>query len=229
MVAEKLYGLVTVQVPGKEAATRRLTRQREGFIGRGMGWYMPMRAAWCPRELLGLTPIDGGWLAHNFRDNLVVEGPSIRRAELDADAKLLLGVGAWTFTWPLKEELEVSIWVKSSLTADQMRLPLAGPAPREREKVGTARALPILSPEERQRLAIVFRHLLDDSDKPANLCRERAPLLGTDEANLRAWLNRIRVRTNAAGARGRPPLKNVDEMGEYLIRMDEVRMRDLPR
>jgi hypothetical protein len=66
----------------------------------------------------------------------------------------------------------------------------------------------------RYRLAVVFRHLLEDEPAPVHLLRRRAEFLGMTEPDLDWTVQRVRRRVNAARELR---LQTVEDLGEYLV------------
>ena len=162
------------------------------------------------------------------------------RAERGAAVLLQAGSsGPVVLSWPeLDGRLEVHAQWQTGTAPSR---PVAADRPAVRSPyVGTAAAandLPI-EPELRHRMAVLFQHLIDESEPPRNLYRNAAGPLGMTEESLKAAANRLMKRINDRrwdSIRGhdharrrddhvRPAndLNSVESLGYYLVRMTQV-------
>ncbi|MCW2572560.1 MAG: hypothetical protein JWO88_2618 [Frankiales bacterium] len=156
-------------------------------------------------------------LAYNHHGGLEVVGPRIVEARFRSGAFVLLTRGAWTLSWNARLRLDLA--VVTGLTPEQSALPLALAAFDPELFAGTDPLSLALRPEDKHRVAVLFRHLLERTDPPANLARAAAAELDMGEAVVRAYANTLRKRVSEAA---HVPLATVEDLGEYLIRMQPV-------
>lgn len=207
-----MRAILTVTVAGREPEHRRLP-EAEVSVGRGMGWGLRAADSWCSRSLLDLEPTERGWLAYNHHDGLEVMGPRIVEARFRSGAFVLLTRGTWSLSWSAR--LTLGVDVATSLTAEQRALPIAPEAFDPDLFEGTDPLTLALRPEDKHRVAVLFRHLLERTEPPANLARAAAADLDLGEAVLRAYANTLRRRVSEVA---HVPLPIVEDLGEYLIR-----------
>lgn len=191
-------------------------------VGRGMGWAIEARDTWCSRTLVDLEPTDHGWLCRNYHDGLHLTGPHlVEEATYLGGAAVLLTTGTWTLWWNRRLTLEVT--VTPSLSEEQRKLPIASQAGDLEALMTTDPRALQLSPTDLHRLAVLFRHLLEETDPPANLAAAAASALGMQEAVVRAYANRQRSKVEATdGLR----LETVADLGEHLVRVTRQLRRE---
>lgn len=194
-----------------------------------MSWAVRPEARWVPRDLLRLTPLDRGWLTDNGRASLRLRGPGIVRADYDPHSTQVLTRGTWTLDWDLDEPLLVRVRVLDRLDARTAALPVAPAEVFVQPVAGTAWAArrDALTPTQRQRMAVLFQHLLDETRAPENLCASAAAALGMTEAQVRRFAYKVRDRINEQ--RPLQQLTTLEELGQYLVRTTRaITQRDLP-
>lgn len=71
----------------------------------------------------------------------------------------------------------------------------------------------------KHRLAIVFRHLIEQTPAPSNLYRTRAAELAMEPADLKNLVNRVRQRNNRERHQD---LVDADQFGVYLVDVSQM-------
>jgi hypothetical protein len=220
----ELTGLLTLTV-GDVVRTRCLPRQSTVTLGRGRLNGLEIQAPWVPRELVTFDPTQGGWLAIN--------GPRVRvrlsglwvdgAARFLPKARMMLSEGWWGLAW---EELDAPCSVRVDVHPQRPgeRLPsfvLDAAVSRNTTFQGTLFGVYGIRMNDltKHQLAIVFRHLIEQTPAPTNLYRTRAAELGMQTAEVRNLVSRIRGRINRERQQD---LADADRLGVYLVDVSQM-------
>lgn len=221
-----IAGFVTTRVDGFDTAVRRLTQGARSRIGRRERHAFSLREEWIPRDLAELIPIQEGWLIENGgRTRMRVRNTWIEGVEafFSQRAMVMLQQGTSVIDWPeLDGSLSLTVTIRNERATDRdipyavgseidAGRPVAGTNLRGREVE--------MSPGLKHRMAVLFRHLIERSEPPANLCETAAKRLGTSEQAVKNSANRYRQRLNAS--RGRS-LETLEQLGYYLVVTSEA-------
>lgn len=220
---------LTLKVGDTAANTRRLPSDGIVHLGRAMTWGLSRERGWVPRELLQLEPVESGWRAYIGTADVRLRGPAIRRADCEPGGTVLLERGSWTLSWSLNKRLETTVLVTDRLPAELNKVALAPAEPLHLPSTGTllAGSRESLNNQQRARMAVLFRHLLENESAPHNLCASAADGLGMDERVLRSYANKLRLRINRDR---QDELPDLPSLGEYLVHYSRAITRsDLPQ
>lgn len=231
--ASNLVGLVVVRGAGAPVAQWRLPHRSTASVGRKERYAFALRPEWVPRDLGVFTPVEEGWLFSNtargpmrVETDFVVTGSAVYRP----DAIVMLQRGDHRISWEgLGKPVGVSVTVRTRRLDDQ-RVPFAVDSAVDAAD-GTASFGHLGIPDApmsaalRYRLAVLFKHLIEDEPEPRNLLESRAQALGMTAADLEATAHRYRRRLNAVHGLD---LQSIDELGDHLVRKsDELDRADL--
>lgn len=187
------------------------------LMGRHPDSCIPLSYPWVSWVQLALQSGEYGWLATNgYRTRMRATSPDIN-AVVAPGASVWIRPGAYMqLTWPeLPQELIVSVMTR------RPKLPVLERVEElPRGDVMTRMPVPSLSDQQiRHRLAVLFRHLLLDEERPENLYRSAAEELGLDYLDkganlLKQTANRLIQQLNRERSVG---LEGVDALGHYLV------------
>lgn len=227
-----LVGLVVVRGAGAPLVQRRLPRRAPASVGRRERFAFELQPEWVPRGLGTFTPVEDGWLFTNLsRSWMRVESDFILTgsATFRRDAMTMLQRGDYRISWEgLDRPLGVSVTVRTRRLEDQ-RVPYAVDSALDAHAEGSGSYLGVtdapMSAALRHRLAVHFRHLLENEPEPRNLLQRRAEELGMPEQQLETLVHRYRRRLNVVHGLD---LQTFEELGEYLVlKSEELTGRDL--
>lgn len=188
------------------------------LVGRHPDSCVPLSCPWVSWVQLALQDTEYGWLVTNgYRTRM-------RATSTEIDAIVTPGGSVWIrhgtsmrLTWPeLPRELIIT------LLTPRPKLPMQQVEKLPRGTVTTRMPtlMPALSDQQvRHRMAVLFRHLLLDEDRPENLYRSAAERLAFDDPDkgtnlLKQAANRLIHQLNRERSVG---LEGVDSLGHYLV------------
>ena len=217
-----LVGLVVVRGAGAPVVQRRLPHRAHASVGRRDRYAFELAPAWVPRDLGTFTPVDDGWLFQNLsRGRMRVESDFIATGSVVylSDAITMLQRGDHRISWEgLDQPVGLSLTVRTR-RLDDARIPYAVDTTVDGREHGAGSYLGVadapMSAALRYRLAVLFRHLIDDEPEPRHLLQRRAEALGIPEDDLTAAAHRFRRRLNVVRTLD---LQSIEELGEYLVR-----------
>lgn len=206
-----------------EPWVRRLPTQSPVTVGRSIVRLNAEDTAWLPRELVRFEPCEQGWIARLAGRGVVeVEAATVvGRSRLRQGAELLLTRGWWTLSWTGLDRrcrLEVDVRPPELLPYSAPFI-LSGVLTVNGALTAVAVGRDQFSPRDRHRLAVAFRHLLEDEPPPVNLAETAASVLGL-EGNGRLTMHNLLHRTRRRINRERGPeweLATNEDLGRYLI------------
>jgi hypothetical protein len=220
----ELTGLLTLTV-GDVARTRRLPRQSVVTIGRGRLNGLEIQEPWVPRDLVTFKPVVTGWVAVNGPrarvrlSGLWVDGA----ARFQPKAHIMLAEGQWSLDW---EELDAPCSLRVDVHPQRRgeQLPsfvLDAGVSLHATFQGTLFSVYGINMNDltKHQLAIVYRHLIEQTPAPTNLYRTRADELGMQTADVRNLVSRIRGRINRER---RQDLENAEQLGAYLVDVSQM-------
>lgn len=201
----------------------------DAAIGRRQDSLLRVLEPWMPQTLIEITNAHSlGWVVTAGTGVTVdVSGTRIEASVMPGGAQLL-GRGAWRLVFPTLDHrcrLDVRVFHPSS------RAPLDPRSltrPREltmdellaaRKSKVTAAAKVGMTPLTKYRLAVLYRHLLEDGPPPDNLCAAAGAALDMDEDAVRRLAYRIRDRLNEYRSN---KLVSLDDLGDFLVYTGQV-------
>ena len=208
---------------------RRLPRRSPASLGRRERFAFELRPEWVPRELGTFTPVDDGWLLTNMsrawmrvESDFILSGSVVLRSE----AITMVQRGDYKISWEGFDPLVLSVTVRTRRLDDQ-RIPYAVDSVVDGRAEGSGSYLGVtdapMTAALRYRLAVLFRHLIENELEPRNLMERRAESLGISVEDLEATAHRYRRRLNVVH---NLDLQSIEELGDYLVRKSDELTRD---
>lgn len=208
---------------GQRTTRHRLPSASAVTVGRGHDTGARIEEPWVSRNLVTCTPVEQGWTATMGESSRVtlsgiwVEG----QATLVPGATVLLGEGSWALEWPQLDHpcrMAITVWPKH--LAPRVDAPYLVQS-RPRQAVGTDFAAMQLDLDDlaAYRLAVIFRHVIEDEPAPHRLYETRAVELGLSVSDVRNLVNRTRIRLNR---RRECDLADHEALGDYLVRVSNL-------
>lgn len=219
--------LLTVKVDDRVIGKKELP-SGEHFVGRSEGSCVPLDEEWVSRTQLNIQRQSDGWVVTNgYRTRMRASSSSVEAMVAPGGSLLVHPGEPLELSWP-----ELPHNLTMTLTSFGRRRQLGGQRPRP----GHGTLLPFSRQKgrlsrlqfwrHRERLAILFRHLLLGQPRPSNLYTEAAQRSGVSEATLRQLVRRLLLDINDGRAQ---PLQGVDALGHYLVETTgELRLEHLP-
>ena len=198
-------------------------------LGRRPGSLLPVLEPWMPQLL---TTFEGvgkhGWVVTaGTAVTVEVTGARVLARVLPGGSQLL-GRGAWKLLFPTLDHLcrlDVRVYPPDKR---QPVDPRTLTRPREvdldhllvfQASKRTAADMIGITPTTKHRLAVLYRHLMQDSRAPENLCATAAAELHMEEDAVRRLAYRVRDRLNEHRSN---PLGTLDDLGDFLVHTGQV-------
>jgi hypothetical protein len=144
-----------------------------------------------------------------------------RRAIVEAEPSGIVALqdGTTVVIWPeLDEAVTLTIVVRIGRSDPALQV-ARDRAPDDRAGATPATFVPLergdVRPSLRHTMAVLFRHLLEETPKPVNVYRTAADEMGTTEAALKRSAERLMGRINEYRFGG--PIDTLDHLGHYLV------------
>jgi hypothetical protein len=199
-------------------------------IGRHERSLFDIREPWMPQLLveIRLADTDGWMVIAGTGVTMNVTGPRVRASVMPGGLQFV-GRGAWAITFPTLDHLcrlDVRIFSidrNQPFETEELSRPrelgwqdlldtYSRPKQTSADRIG-------MTPLTRHRLAVLFRHLLEDRPTPDNLCAAAGASLDMDEDSVRRVAYRIRDRLNAFRSN---EIKTLEELGDFLVFTGQV-------
>jgi hypothetical protein len=230
-IRSERHAIMRVEVQGRERGTWRLPGEPV-TVGRARGAAAHLPYERVPRILATMVPYSStpsvlghskaplqGWLLINGeRTRARVEN---RRAIVEAEPSGVVALqdGTSVVHWPELDEA-VTLTIVVGTGRSDPALPVARDrAPDDRAVAPPATRVALqrsdVRPSLRHSMAVLFRHLLEGTQKPVNVYRTAALEMGTTEAGLKRSAERLMGRINEHRFGG--PIDTLDHLGHYLV------------
>jgi hypothetical protein len=218
------FWTAAVEVSGREVLRCLLPRERV-TVGRAEHAGLRVQDSWVSAVQAEFMPLEHGhWIVLNgTRTRLRVKSKRVWVTARPGAATLLErgSYGPVTLMWPeLDGRLEVQLEYGEGAAPS---LPIARDKPspgfsRQRNLTAMAGAQARIDGQLRHRMAVLFQHLIDDTEPPSNLYKHASAALGgmETEANLKTAAHRLMRRINKQ-RRTDHPIEDVEALGYYLI------------
>jgi len=225
------HAIMRVEVRGRVLGTWRLPGEPV-TVGRARGAAAHLPSEQVPRVLATMVPYSStpsvlghakgpwqGWLMINGERTRARAENRLAIVEAEPSGVVALQDGTTTVIWPELDEA-VTLTIVVGTGRSDPALPVARDrAPDDRAVAPPATRVALqrsdVRPSLRHSMAVLFRHLLEGTQKPVNVYRTAAHEMGTTEAALKRSAERLMGRINEHRFGGR--IDTLDQLGHYLV------------
>jgi hypothetical protein len=236
--AGRFFATVAVSFGDDSDQSATLSQLHHGIVtvGRSASAGVHLRPGWVSRNLVQLAPCPFGWCAVNgYRAQMRVVVPH-GETWVATGGGSVLALGQHVLSWPeLPHRLEVTVNVTKQ---SQIGLPLARDDPARPKPaytfkpslIGPANRLSPrrpaieLTPLQRLRMAVLFRHLLKGEPRPQNLTATAAAELGIAHDVMKKTVRD--VRRSVRRQRQQVDDFDIDQLGRFLVTYAELITED---
>lgn len=226
---EELEARVTLKLKDGTRGPWQLPRWDTVSVGRTLGYGLHLPNSWVPSKLCRFLTWEQGWIMQvGPRARMRVQDEYVGDHTFERRAMVALQEGEMLLSFPdLDDYCQLGVVIGPG--AGRLHPTLHDDNLLERERIGTAYAADrvVVTPLQRETLAITFAYLLKGGPKPVNLTEAASAQIGKAESAVRATLVSVRKKIN--GERWGPKITTWEQLGHYLIHLTRtINWEDLP-
>lgn len=225
---DELRAHLLLTVADQKVGPFQLPRWERVSMGRTAGYGLHVPRSWVPSKLCRFIPWDEGWMVQvGPRTRMRVQDMYVGDHVFDRRSMVVLQPGNAVLSFP-----ELDDWCQARVrieVTDKVAPEVHDERVEDEPALRTRYAAGGLDVTETQREAVAatFAYLVTGTDKPTNLVKAAAEVLGRSPQGVTNSLNQVRSAINKE--RWGPKLESFEQLGHYLVHLTRsLTWEDLP-